>query len=99
MEAISMAEYVRMGKRGTVVIPVETRRHYGLDEGEMMVMEECAEGLMLKPVRAYQTEVYTPERSAEFMLNNAVTAAEFDQALAAVLAMGLDPDSIPHQPR
>jgi hypothetical protein len=47
----------------------------------------------------HETEVYTPERSAEFMLNNAVTAAEFDEAVAEVRSMGLDPDSLPHQPR
>ena len=94
-----MTEYVRVGKRGTVVIPVETRRHYGLEEGEMLVMEERAEGLLLKPVYAYDVEVYTPERTAEFMLNNAVDAAEYDEAVSQVRAMGLDPDSLPHQPR
>lgn len=94
-----MVEYVRVGKRGTVVIPADARRRYGLDEGEMMVMEECAQGLLLKPVRAYELEVYTPERRAEFMLNNAVDAAEYDRALADVSAMGLDPDSLPHQSR
>lgn len=94
-----MTEYVRVGKRGTVVIPVEARRRYGLDEGEMLVMEECAQGLMLKPVRAFELEVYTPERRAEFMLNNAADAAEYDEALAEVRAMGLDPDSLPHQVR
>ena len=94
-----MAEYVRVGKRGTVVIPAAARRHYGLDEGAMLVMEECADGLLLKPVRAYETEVYTPERTAEFMLNNAVTASEFDEAVAEARAMGVDPESVPHQPR
>lgn len=94
-----MAEYLRIGKRGTVVIPAETRRRYGLDEGEMLVMEESGGGLLLKPVRAYQVEVYTPERSAEFLLNNAATAGEFDAALEEVRAMGVDPDSIPHQKR
>jgi AbrB family looped-hinge helix DNA binding protein len=94
-----MPDYVRVGKRGTVVIPAQTRRQYGLDEGEMLVMEERAEGLLLKPVRAYEVEVYTPERTAEFLLNNAVDAAEFDDAVREVRAMGLDPDSIPHQPR
>ena len=94
-----MAEYVRIGKRGTLVIPAETRRTYGLSEGEMLVMEERADGLLLKPVRAYETEIYTPERSAEFLLNNAVTATEFDEAVAETRAMGLDPSAIPHQPR
>jgi AbrB family looped-hinge helix DNA binding protein len=94
-----MTDYVRVGKRGTVVIPADARRRYGLDEGEMLVMEECAQGLMLKPVRAFELEAYTPERRAEFMLNNAVGAAEYDEALAEVRAMGLDPDSVPHQAR
>jgi AbrB family looped-hinge helix DNA binding protein len=96
---IDMAEYVRVGKRGTLVIPAEARRRYGFEEGDMLVMEDSAQGLLLKPLRAYELEVYTPERSAEFMLNNAVDAAEFDAALAEVRAMGLDPDAIPHQPR
>lgn len=94
-----MTEYVRVGKRGTVVIPAEARRRYGLDEGEMLVMEECAQGLMLKPVHVFELEVYTPERRAEFMLNNAADAAEYDEALAEVRAMGLDPGSLPHQVR
>jgi AbrB family looped-hinge helix DNA binding protein len=94
-----MAEYLRVGKRGTLVIPAEMRRRYGFDEGEMLVMEESPQGLLLKPVRAYELEVYTPSRTAEFMLNNAVDAAEFDAAVAEVRAMGLEPDAIPHQDR
>jgi len=94
-----VAEYIKMGKRGTVVIPAEARRRYGLDEGEMLVMEESAGGLLLKPVRAYEVEVYTPERRAEFLLNNAVTAAEYDEALDDVRALGVDPEAVRHQPR
>ncbi|MDO8881213.1 MAG: AbrB/MazE/SpoVT family DNA-binding domain-containing protein [Coriobacteriia bacterium] len=94
-----MADYIRIGKRGTVVIPAGARRRYGLEEGEMLVMEESAAGLLLKPVRAYEVEVYTPERQAEFLLNNAVTGAEFDEALAEVRALGIDPDTVPHQKR
>jgi AbrB family looped-hinge helix DNA binding protein len=94
-----MTEYIRMGKRGTLVIPADIRRQFGLGEGAMLAMETSAEGIMLKPVQAYETEVYTPQRIAEFLLNNAVDAAEFDQAIERVRRMGLDPDSVPHQPR
>ncbi|MBN2848968.1 MAG: AbrB/MazE/SpoVT family DNA-binding domain-containing protein [Coriobacteriia bacterium] len=94
-----MPDYIRIGKRGTVVIPADARRRYGLEEGGMLVMEESAAGLLLKPVRAYEVEVYTPERQAEFLLNNAVTTAEYDEALAEVRALGIEPDSIPHQKR
>lgn len=94
-----MSEYVRVGKRGTVVIPAEVRRRYGLDEGEILVMEESEQGLLLKPVRAYEVEIYTPERTTEFMINNAITAEEYDAALADARAAGIDPDTIPHQQR
>lgn len=65
----------------------------------MLVMETRPEGLLLKPVQAYETELYTPQRIAEFLLNNAVDGADFDAAMARVLEMGIDPDSVPHQPR
>lgn len=94
-----MSDYIRIGKRGTVVIPADARRRLGLEEGEMLVMEESSQGLLLKPVRAYEVEIYTPERTAEFMLNNAVTAAEFDEAVEETRQMGLDPELIPHQHR
>lgn len=94
-----MSEYVRIGKRGTVVIPADVRRKLQLDEGDMLIMEESASGLLLKPVRAYEVEIYTDERTAEFMLNNAVTAAEYDEALEMVRRMGIDPSTLPHQER
>ena len=94
-----MAEYVRIGKRGTVVIPAHMRRRYGLEEGELLVMEESAQGLIFRPVRGFEVEIYTPERTAEFALNNAVTAEEYDEALADSQLAGLDLDAIPHQPR
>ena len=94
-----MTDYIRVGKRGTFVIPAHIRKQYDIAEGEMLVMEERADGLLLKPVSTFEVETYTPERTAEFMLNNAVTASEFDEAMAEVRSMGLDPESIPHQPR
>jgi AbrB family looped-hinge helix DNA binding protein len=94
-----MPEYIRVGKRGTVVIPAEIRRRYGLEEGEMLVMEESAQGLLFKPVSGFEIEIYTPERMAEFALNNAITAEEYDAAVAEARAAGLDVDAIPRQPR
>ena len=94
-----MTEYIRMGKRGTLVIPADIRRQYGLEEGEMLAMETNAAGLVLKPVQPYETEVYTPARIAEFLLNNAVDGAEYDQAIERVREMGIDPETVPHPPR
>jgi hypothetical protein len=41
-------------------------------------------------------ERYSPERKAEFLLNNAVDEADYRDAQKEVQKLGLDPDSIPH---
>lgn len=45
-------------------------------------------------------EIYSNERKAEFLLNNAVDCADYLQARKEVRKLGLDPDLIPHmQPK
>jgi len=44
-----------------------------------------------------QIEDYTPERVAEFLLNNAVIADDYATALADVRKLGIDPATIPHE--
>ena len=40
-------------------------------------------------------EVYTPERRAELLLNNAMTKEEWDEIVVLVRQDGLDPQNIP----
>ena len=87
----------RMGKRGTVVVPAELRKRYGLDEGALIIAEEREEGILLRPAVAVPVEVYTPERRAEFLLANAVDDKDYREIVKEVRAMGLDPDDIPHR--
>jgi hypothetical protein len=42
-------------------------------------------------------EDYTPERLAEFLLNNAITPEDYGTALAEVRKLGIDPTTIPHE--
>ena len=44
-----------------------------------------------------EIEDYTPERMAEFLLNNAVGPDGYAAAREEVRALGLDPDLVPHQ--
>jgi len=90
------AEPSRVGKRGTVVIPAALRRRYGIEEGTLVVAEPRKGGVLIRPAVVIPVEVYTPERKAQFLLSNAVDAADYAGAVAAVRAMGLDPDQIPH---
>ena len=90
------AEPSRVGKRGTVVIPAALRRRYGIEEGTFVVAEPREGGVLIRPAVILPVEVYTPERKAQFLLSNAVDAADYAGAVAAVRAMGLDPSTIPH---
>jgi len=87
----------RMGKRGTIVVPAEFRKRFGLDEGALIIAEEREDGILLRPAVAVPVEVYTPERRAEFLLNNAVDDEDYREIVKEVRGMGLDPDDIPHR--
>ncbi|HMF10171.1 MAG TPA: AbrB/MazE/SpoVT family DNA-binding domain-containing protein [Thermoanaerobaculia bacterium] len=91
-----MADFARIGKRGTIVLPAKVRRKYGFEEGQMVVAEESPYGVLLRPAAVIPVEVYTPERKAEFLLSNAVDAADYRRATSAVRQMGLDPKRIKH---
>lgn len=87
----------KTGKRGTLVIPAPLRRKYGLREGTVVILEEKQEGLFLRPAATFPVEIYTPERKAEFLLNNAVTPEDYRRAVEEVRRVGLDPKKIPHE--
>lgn len=90
------AETSKVGKRGTVVIPASLRRRYGFNEGSLVIAEERAEGVLIRPAAALPVEIYNPERRAEFLLSNAVNPEDYELARKAVRKLGLDPDAISH---
>lgn len=94
----AMLDTIKMGRNGTLVIPASIRRRLGLNEGELLMIEDTAEGLTIRPAVALPVEIYSPERQAALLLENAIDAADYAAARDAVRAMGLDPDRIDHQP-
>jgi len=90
------SEPSKVGKRGTVVIPAALRRRYGIKEGAMVIAEAREEGVLIRPAVILPVEVYTPERKAQFLLSTAVDREDYEDAVRAVCAMGLDPARIPH---
>jgi AbrB family looped-hinge helix DNA binding protein len=89
---------ILMGKRGTVVIPAKIRRELNLDEGSVIQVEKRNNRIIMSPAakQAPEVEIYTPERLAEFFLNNVLTKEGYLEARKDVQAMGIDPDSIDH---
>ena len=87
----------RVGKRGAIVVPAKLRKRFGIEEGSIVVAEETKEGILIRPAIVVPVERYTPQRTAEFLLSNAVDAADYRKARREVRKLGLDPDSIPHR--
>jgi len=93
---VSTVTTSKIGKRGTLVIPAELRKQFGLEEGSLVISEATSEGILIKPAVALPVEIYTPERIAEFLLSSAVDDADYEWARSEVSRMGLNPDTIPH---
>lgn len=91
-----MSEASRVGKRGAVVIPAKLRKKYGFKEGSSILFEDGPGGVVIRPAVTIPVEVWSAERQAAFLLENAVDRADYDWAREEVCRMGLDPDQIPH---
>ena len=90
-------ESARVGKRGAIVVPARLRKRFGIEEGSIVIAEEQADGILIRPAVVIPVERYSPERKAEFLLSNATNAKDYREARKAVRELGLDPDSIPRQ--
>jgi AbrB family looped-hinge helix DNA binding protein len=87
----------KVGKRGAVILPARLRKRFGIEEGSLVIAEETADGILIRPAVVVPVETYTSERKAEFLLSNATGKADYREARKAVEALGLDPDKIPHE--
>jgi len=88
---------VKVGKRGTIVVPAKLRKQYGIEEGAMVTAEARDDGVLIRPAVVVPIEKYTPERKAEFLLSTSTTKKDYARARREVKRLGLDPDSLPHR--
>lgn len=59
-------EEVTIGRRGSITLPAKIRKQYGLQERDKLIVEETAQGLLLRPAISMPIELYSEERIAEF---------------------------------
>jgi AbrB family looped-hinge helix DNA binding protein len=89
-------ETSRVGKRGAIVLPAALRKRFGIEEGALVIAEARGDGILIRPAVALPVEVYTPERTAQFLLTNTVDAQDYAEAREEVRKLGLDPDAVSH---
>jgi len=90
-------ESARVGKRGAIVVPAKLRKQFGIEEGSIVTAEAREDGILIRRAAVVPIEIYSPERKAEFLLNNSITPEDYKDARREVQKLGLDPDKIPHK--
>jgi len=85
---------IKMGKRGTLVLPAKLRKQFGLEDGSLLVTEVKDGEIRLRPALLYEPPVWSPEETAYFILINSMTKEEYDRNLPYVLELGVDPTKI-----
>jgi len=88
------ATTIKMGKRGTIVLPAKLRKQFGLEDGSLLQIEPKSGGILIRPAFLYEPEVWTDDTRAYFILTNSMTKEEWDRNLPDVLEMGIDPAKI-----
>ena len=83
--------------RGGITIPSDIRNAFDLVPGSQLAIEVREGEIVLRLVEIAPVEKYTMERKAEFLLNNATTLADYEEAIELVRRMGFDPDKIAHE--
>ena len=72
-----MTKIISINQRGTLTLPKEMRQRLGLKDSGQVVVEETAEGLLLRPGFTVPVEIYSAKRVAEFARNNEAALAGY----------------------
>ena len=86
---------IKMGKRGTIVLPVKLRKQFGLVDGSLLVTEAKNGEIRIRPALIYEPEVWSPQRKAYLTLINAMTQEEYDEVSTLLREEGIDPTDAP----
>jgi len=70
---------IKMGKRGTLVLPAKLRKQFGLEDGSLLITEAKDGEIRIRPAVVYEGEVWTPQRKAYLTLINTMTKEEYDE--------------------
>ena len=81
---------IKLGADGTLKVPEEIYRQLRMEPGDPFSLRVDEGTLTISSL----IEIYTPERQAEFLLNNSLSSDEYRQNLREVLNLGVDPLSI-----
>lgn len=74
-----MSNKIIIGQRGVLTLPAKLRKRYGLEQNDELIIEETAQGLLLRPCISMPIEFYSEERITEFSKDDAAIGEALDQ--------------------
>lgn len=81
---------VKLGKKGQVSIPKAVLQRLGMDKDQMLMVDTTSDGaIVLRPTGVYPFELYSEERTKEFLEEDAISE-ELRKRAAARLGHDLD---------
>src|SRR5580698_7216097 len=86
---------IKMGKRGTIVLPAKLRKQFGLEDGSLLITEAKDGEIRIRPAYIYEPEMWSPQRKAYLTLINTMTKEEYDRVAALLREEGIDPTDVP----
>ena len=86
-----MATTVKIGEGGTIALPEELRRQFGLQDGSLVVVDVSGGEIRLRTLEQVEQPAWSPEETAYYMLMSSRSREEWDAKQSSVLAMGVDP--------
>ncbi len=65
-----MNRIISINEQGSISLPQDLIKKYGLKAGGQVVIEESEAGLILRPSATFPVEIYSDERVKEFQQQN-----------------------------
>lgn len=59
-------EAVKVGKRGTIIVPAKLRRRYGIEEGALVTAEAREDGVLIRPRSSSPSNATAPNAKRNF---------------------------------
>lgn len=75
-----MTNKIIIGQRGVLTLPAKLRQRYGLQKNDELIVEETAQGLLLRPCVSMPIELYSEERITEFTEDDAAIGRVLDRS-------------------
>jgi bifunctional DNA-binding transcriptional regulator/antitoxin component of YhaV-PrlF toxin-antitoxin module len=72
-----VTKIININGRGTLTLPKELRRRFGVSGNGQVVAEETDEGILLRAGVTFPIEIYSEKRLAEFDRHNEQALARF----------------------